>query len=481
MISFKAYYNNSVNQVLYENLYYVPSEKSFEYDKYNEHGVKEKRRYEGGIDLLKPILKYTTLQGTNTEYLSNKVSHSHDDHGVFYGYDIISNKRSKTDLKGLEDPEKFKNKIFAALKGHANDTANVPYKDKDWATLEGKPVEGRFEVKPTEYELIINTAVNKFGETVSKNNIKYNLIVYPESRSVHAKDLSERIFNTLQIKNTTPEGSIKAPVPLSKLQTKEQDDTLSSRLFDLEKIGVAFANAIHEAFKNAEIGEYITVEVKNNITKQAEVAAGVIINKLLRGTNTISTASNLRPTPGDVFFTDILRELNKQPESPYREIYDIALNDLIKKEKVKIFKSVSRIYNFQKASHYNVNSIVDLIKNAAINNSVRILLVDDNINTGDTFKQMGFMVEELSNFKELTGIKINWDYFILIKDELYAANPQSVDFEKIKQRREEEESAKKRQNAIDARTAWKQIQSRNLAADQSDYTWNPNTKQWIKK
>ena len=477
MISFKAYYNNSVNLVLYENLYYVPRENIFVYDKYNEHGVKEKRPYEGSIDLLKPILKYTTLKGNNTEYLSNKVSHSHDDHGVFYGYDIISNERSKTDLKKI----KFKNKIFAALKGQANDAAKVPYEDKDWATLEGKPVEGRFEVKPTEYELIINTAVNKFGETVSKNNIKYNLIVYPESRSVHAKDLSERIFNILQIKNTTPEGFIKGPVPLSKLQTKEQDDTLSSRLFDLKKIGDDFANAIHEAFENNEIGDYITVEVKNYISKQAEDVAGVLINKLLRGTNTISTASNLRPTPGDMFFTNILKELTKQQANPYSEIYDYALNELMLKKKVKIFDKVSRIYNFQKASHYNVNSIVDSIKSAAANNSVRILLVDDNINTGDTFKQMGFMVEELSNLKELIGVKINWDYFILIKDELYAVNPQSVDFEKIKQRREEEVSVKKRQNAIDARAAWKQIQSRNLAADQSDYTWNSDIKQWIKK
>ena len=323
--------------------------------------------------VVKELFLNTTIKGNMSTYIPTKQAK------LFIGYDVYTT--------STEQGKEIRNSIYATVKGSSN-----LYKD----TTYDKP----FQAIPKEdYEMLIERAVDAFINTVST---PYDFILFPSSRSVHAKDIAEAIDKKIKIKFNSgipqkrTQNTIVQVIP-KKLVTPETmkevvriNELVNKIIFSIEQ----HINApLNENTKNNAI-ELLTKTLVDFLYAKA--------SSMKEGTE-FSTATHLRSTSNDGIFKKTINILNSGNIAP--ELQD-------------------KLTNFKVAGHLDAYSdshfiVDDLIKqlNEYINASktrewigaTRILAVDDNINSGDMYKQLS----------PLGNVLKYCDYFFLMKDMKY--------------------------------------------------------------
>lgn len=323
--------------------------------------------------VVKELFLNTTIKGNMSTYIPTKQAK------LFIGYDVYTT--------STEQGKEIRNSIYATIKGSSN-----LYKD---ATYD-KP----FQAMPKEdYEMLINRAVDAFINTVTA---PYDFILFPSSRSVHAKDIAEAIDKKLKTKFASgilqkrAQNTVVQVIP-KKLVTPETmkevvhiEELINKIIFSIEQ----HINApLNENTKNSAT-ELLTKTLVDFLYNKASSAK--------EGTE-FSTATHLRSTSNEGIFKKAINVLNSGNIAP--ELQD-------------------KLVNFKVAGHLDAYSdshfvVEDLIKqlNEYINTSksrewigaTRILAVDDNINSGDMYKQLS----------PLGNVLKYCDYFFLMKDMKY--------------------------------------------------------------
>lgn len=359
------------------------------------------------IELIKPVFSYRNIAGLQSIELKANPLHNANAK-VFYGYDVFDpvNKNG--------EPGDIKNRIYAAFKGVAGKLKNFSYNDKDWTDPDKQ-----IPLTVVNYEKMVNKAAEEYAK---KTQNTFNLIVYLQSRAPHSLDVAERVFGHLKSNGkVAPECEL---AELKKIQVKNQKDieNMVTQLFNFEEFA---ADLLEEKphLRNIEGIEDIAVWI--------EIAAKAVLTEIITrrfnksGDNTLSVATHIRPLANSLIAEEVLKRLHKEiPEVP-EETSSLG----------------NRFLRYQKASHYNLSSIMPLLKKvrSLAADKVQVLVVDDNTNTGDTFKQMRLLMEDIK--KEFGEHRIfNWEYFILMKDASYdpsdmaLANRQSIETRVMSQR-----------------------------------------------
>lgn len=450
--SFKEYYKSFV--LVRESLYFDVNTKKFVFDTSEE--AKKVKDY---IVLIKPIFAYGKVTGDQTRELLSHSLHRKDS-DIFYGYDVINIDKSADErVKQFSNVElkDVKNRIYAAVKGVANIIKGKPYEK-----LEKMDPSKKVPLEVVQYNELVNKAVEAFVEKTPKT---YDLIIYLQSRSEHVKDLGEKIYSALKAKSKVSD--LCEVIELKKRQISDtaQLDTSIEQMFDLQEFGNDFFNAINSVYKDVEDLSPLKTEI---ISDAMGVLKNVLVNKFkvkMTGGGGLSIASDVRPINNNDLATQILKKLAENQYTYYPEILQKLGNN-----KLSVH---GRFMDYQKSSHYDFPSIINALTN--IKNKVgggEILVVDDNMNSGDTFKQVKLMMNEM--YSALGGTKLfNWNYFILIKDETYS-NPrverQKTPEEIEAENKQKEEAAKKIAREAE-RQARQKLFIKNPSADINDYKY----------
>jgi len=383
--SFKDYYNNYINEST--SITFDPLDGSIKIN-----GQQNTRN----ISLVEPLFTLKPLAGNKTKDLTSNLLHGVA--SVFYGYNVVTPEGQDKSLR---------NRVYATFKG-INDPSYDEYEDKDWTDITR-----RIPLTIEHYNDIVDTAVKEFIEkTASK---KYSTILYMQSRSTHVLDLAKRIFNALPENRKTSNCQV---VKFKKIQATFNIDTLQNieKIFNIERFAIDCINLIPEAPVNftgdQETDSYDWLIVFEEIKKYVKNILNNIFDKRKKGEG-LSVASHIRSIHNDALAGKVLNHIKEK----YPEL-NINANKLPLR---------GHFDDYQRGSHYDFKSIssaLDVAKNET--SRPEILIVDDNINTGDTFKQIDFTLKDVEAKFGNTRI-FNWNYFILMKDVEYAKLAMSDD------------------------------------------------------
>lgn len=371
IISFKDFYNNYINEST--SVTFDPLDGSIKINgQQNTHN----------ISLVEPLFTLRALAGNKTTDLTANLLHRTA--SVFYGYNVVTPEGQDKSLR---------NRIYATFKG-INDPSYGEYGDKDWTDATR-----RIPLTIEHYNDIVDTAVKEFIEkTASK---KYSTILYMQSRSTHVLDLAKRIFNALPENRKTPNCQV---VEFKKIQATFNTDTLQNieKIFDIERFAKDCINLIPGDWAtDSDIREIIIEDIKGYV----KTILNKIFDKRKKGEG-LSVASHIRSIHNKALAGKVLNHIKEA----YPEL-NINANEL---------PLGGHFDEYQSGSHYDFKSVspaLDVARNET--STPEILIVDDNINTGDTFKQINFILKDVEAKFGNTRI-FNWNYFILMKDAEYA-------------------------------------------------------------
>lgn len=380
--SFKDYYNNYINEST--SITFDPLDGSIKIN-----GQQNTRN----ISLVEPLFTLKPLAGNKTKDLTSNLLHGAA--SVFYGYNVITPEGQDKSLR---------NRVYATFKG-INDPSYDEYEDKDWTDITR-----RIPLTIEHYNDIVDTAVKEFIEkTASK---KYSTILYMQSRSTHVLDLAKRIFNALPENCKTSNCQV---VEFKKIQATFNTDTLQNieKIFNIE----GFAQDCLEALLQIGSDDWTTdSDTREILLEDIKVYVKNVLNKVFNERKKgegLSIASHIRSLHNDVLASKALNYIKMtRPE------LNISANILPLGGHFDIYQSGSH-YDFK-----SISSALDVAKNET--SRPEILIVDDNINTGDTFKQIDFTLKDVEAKFGNTRI-FNWNYFILMKDVEYAKLAMSDD------------------------------------------------------
>lgn len=378
IISFKDFYNNYINEST--SVTFDPLDGSIKINgQQNTHN----------ISLVEPLFTLRALTGNKTEKLTTNLLHRTA--SVFYGYNVITPEGQDKSLR---------NRIYATLKG-INDPSYGEYGDKDWTDATR-----RIPLTIEHYNDIVDTAVKEFIEKTALK--KYSTILYMQSRSTHVLDLAKRIFNALPENRKTPNCQV---VEFKKIQATFNTDTLQNieKIFNIKLFAIDCINLIPEApvnfTGNPETDPEDWLIVFEEIKKYVKNILNNIFDKRKKGEG-LSVASHIRSIHNTALADKVLNHIKK--EYP---VLNINVNEL---------PLDGHFDKYQSGSHYDFKSVFPALDVARDETSdPEILIVDDNINTGDTFKQINFILKDVKAKYGNTRI-FNWNYFILMKDAKYA-------------------------------------------------------------
>ena len=325
----------------------------------------------------------TSVKGKNTRELINS---GYPQKSIYYGYKVNT------------PNNKTKNNVYAAFKGVF---------DKSYKTKNDK-----FQLPYDKCSELINQAIDNFI-VKGKNEKKYSSIIYLQSRSAHAKDLANRIFSRLSTKRRTLKCEV---VELKKFQTFNPSDI--TQVFNIDKFANDCFNLIGRQCTSKKDRVYFyEPKIREFLVRYIFKIVIYILREHIANRakdQGISIASHIRSKVN----SDIATEVFKNFKTRYETFFTLC------PEKTKINMS-GHLDLYQKDSHYDYNSIVptfEVAKNETVAPAVpEILIVDDNINTGDTFKQINFIIKHLRE-KFGSSQVFNFNYFILLKDAKYATS-----------------------------------------------------------
>jgi hypoxanthine phosphoribosyltransferase len=377
--SFKTFYNNYINEAT-----------SVTFNPFSNKIEVNGQQSTQNISLIEPLFTLRALSGNKTSDLTANLLHRTA--SIFYGYNVVT-------PEGQQD-KSLRNRIYATFKG-INDPSYGEYGDKDWIDISR-----RIPLTIEQYNDIVNTAVEKFiKKTDSKS---YSAILYMQSRSTHVFDIAKRIFDALPESRKTPNCEV---VEFKKIQATFNIDTLQSieKIFKIELFAINCINLIPGSPVNftgdPETDPDDWLIVFEEIKKYVKSILNNIFIKRKKGEG-LSIASHIRSIHNKALAGKVLNHIKKK-----YPVLNINANEL---------PLYGHFDDYQRSSHHDFKSVspaLDVARNDTSN--PEILIVDDNINTGDTFKQIDFILKDVEAKFGNTRI-FNWNYFILMKDAEYA-------------------------------------------------------------
>ena len=316
--------------------------------------------YQGSQIVGRGIFQKKEVKGTKTSQL-NKNSK------VFYGYDV-------------QDSQKLD--VYAATKGTVN-------------AIHGKPYDKLFQpMDNEEYRGLVNVAATKF---VEQTNFAYDAILYPRSRSDLAKYIAEVVKHKIAAKvaNLRAEATI-----VQEIGKLEIDDESIRKVLDtpklLEQATKVVLTAIRKKFPEYPHEDLVIMALDESLNNWIDKFAVQNVGK------DFSAATHFRNTPNTTPFAQALKMLDKGELDPDLEGC------------FKGFKGIGgHIDQFVK-TYYTVDDTLKQLNAMPRDKpwskfATRILVIDDNINTGHIYEQLK---DIHTQYKEC-------DWFFLMKTELY--------------------------------------------------------------
>lgn len=321
----------------------------------------------------KEVMLYTTIRGQMSTFVPSK------NNKLFIGYDVFTTKEA--------NGKDIRNSVYATVKGTAN-------------ALRGQGYEKDFQAMPeNDYNMLIERAVDAF---VSKENTPYDFIFYPSSRSSHAQDIANLINTKLKQKlstgvlgqraqNTAVQEIPKKPITLESIKEVVQ----------IEKLVNSVLTGI-ESHAGVKLSSNSKNEVKDLLTK---TLVDFLSNKVSKFTadDKFSTSSHLKPVLNSAIFDSAIQLLNEPGIIP--ELEGKIINYSVGGHLDSFCDSHLELADLKtQLSQYDKEG-----KKRAWIGKTRILIVDDNINSGDMYKQLAPLGDMLRNC----------DFFFLMKDMKY--------------------------------------------------------------
>lgn len=318
----------------------------------------------------KEVFIDTTVKGNMSTYIPTKQAR------MFIGYDVYTT----TSQSGKD----IRNSVYGAVKGTSNTLKNKTY-EKDFQAMSRE-----------EYEMLINRAVDAF---VSKTTAPYDYILYPSSRSSHANDIADAINEKLKVKFTS--GALQQRVQSTKVQLIPKKFVTPETMKEVVHIDKLVNIVYNTILKKAEVS--LSDDVK---AKVIDLLTNTLTDKLHKkalsaGKDTpFSTATHLRSTPNSILFKDAIDILNAGSIAPelHNKLQDISIGGHL---------------DDYCDSHFDLTSLKQQLeqyvgdtKSRQWIGKMRVLIVDDNINSGDMYKQIA----------PLDKLLVYCDYFFLMKD-----------------------------------------------------------------
>lgn len=316
--------------------------------------------YQGSQIVGRGIFQKKEVKGTKTSQL-NKNSK------VFYGYDV-------------QDSQKLD--VYAATKGTVN-------------AIHGKPYDKLFQpMDNDEFQGLVDVAATKF---VEQTNFAYDAILYPRSRSDLAKYIAEVVKQKIAAKvaNLRAESTI-----VQEIGKLEIDDESIRKVLNtpklLEQAAKVVLTAIRKKFPEYPHEDLIIMALDESLNNWIDKFAVQNVGK------DFSAATHFRNTRNMVPFAKALKMFNSGELDPdLKGVFDG-------------FKDVGQHIDRYLSSYYTVEDTIRELQAMPKDKpwskfATRILVIDDNINTGHIYDQLKALH---SQYKEC-------DWFFLMKTELY--------------------------------------------------------------
>jgi hypoxanthine phosphoribosyltransferase len=316
------------------------------------------------------VLKFTdsltTVKGDNSTFIRNRGLSQGNWHRVYYGYDVVDDtdmrksvmRIPKTFTSGSADPKSYDSNI------------NTTHYDYDAFT-------------DKEYQMLIDRAIDGFVSKPYTAKTHYNLIVYPSSRSPHVMDIVQSIQN-------------KIGYELPAIEHKKIPNTTTGwkQIFGLNDPDNSknIVNTLYnKIFGDANHSSNVAATAKTEIN---DAANAVMTNHKSNDDKYISVATHLRGAGEPVLIQQIIDALNQ--------------NGFFEK-----FPGAKQPKLGGHLDQYATNSVFrqERLNKKLGEDQLNILFVDDNINTGDTYKQLQAVITKSPDQ--------HWDFFYLIKKESY--------------------------------------------------------------
>jgi hypothetical protein len=379
--SFKTFYNNYINEAT-----------SVTFNPFSNKIEVNGQQSTQNISLIEPLFTLRALAGNKTSDLTANLLHRTA--SIFYGYNVVT-------PEGQKD-KSLRNRIYATFKG-INDPSYGEYGDKDWTDITR-----RIPLTIEHYNDIVDTAVKEFVEKTAPKS--YSTVLYMQSRSAHVFDIAKRIFNALPENRKAPNCKV---VEFKKMSDEKMIQNIE-KVFNIEgfidpktdKYIEGFADNCIKLIPDDWVKDSETrFIIVSDISKYVKNVLNRKVRELKKGEG-LSVASHIRSLSNKDLANGALNYIKKENPKLNISVNELPLNGHFDK--------------YQINSHYDFESIIaalDISKNVTSN--PEILIVDDNTNTGDTFKQINFILKDIKNKFGNTRI-FNWNYFILMKDAEYA-------------------------------------------------------------
>ena len=346
--------------------------------------------------ICKFVGEYNSIRGDYTQVIKNAQEMSKGNSMVYIGYRSV-------------DDSDMRIAAMAAVKGTANRLKQKPipaagYKAENATNYYRKE---HYALEEADYNSFINRAIGHFN--LKARGERYGVFVYPESRSKNAEDLCNALKDTVGADHAYV-------IPLSK--------------FTINRINI---NNIFDLYRIAErLQEDVGVIASVNEDTLIDTIRGVLLARY-RG-KTISTASDTRATHMDAIALSVCQALEIPPPGRHERVagrldtytnphYDIEafLYDYT--------QHINHVRGWGRGeTRENYAGRINTLTRRGLNtdtenqikrvkNNTRVLFVDDNINSGDMYKQ----VSRLAMNPVFPGVHM--DFFYLMCRETFAPPP----------------------------------------------------------
>ena len=330
---------------------------------------------------------YRDVEGTQTRYVQNRESgiSKKFDSKLYIGYNVPHlDAIVMASPKGSANYYSRKNEPLLKPEKRPFYTEKNPIYDKPFSLL-----------SKDEYTKFIRLPIIdfKFKREASRH---YNIIAYPESRSTNVKDVAEILKDRV--------GTSDAVVmPIDKVlvsrENPEYYSVTDDELFKLFRVNDIVAHIA--PFVRGKAGEEVTdQQIKAGVKDWLEGFTNTRLNK------TISTASHTRPRSLKAITNEILRDCFEAPTIPDDEAGPSGRLDRFTKSHLRIEDAIKRINPALKVPNVRRNPDIPVKPDKFV------LFVDDNINTGDIYKQLNPIIDGMP--KEAVV-----DFFFLIASSEY--------------------------------------------------------------
>lgn len=319
----------------------------------------------------KEIFLDTTVRGNMSTFIPSK-------HGrLFIGYDVYTTSKA-------EDKE-LRNSIYAAIKGTSN-------------LLKGNEYVKEFQALPKEdYDMIVERGVAAFINTVK---VPYDYILFPDSRSSHVQDISELVDSKIKQKFTEgPYGQRAQQATVQMIPKKPITPETIKQVVYIDKLAQHALESI-EKKANIQLPQQARTEV---FTFLKESIVEFLLNKIknVKDGEKFSTGTHTRSVSNKEIFAKAISILNENVPELENKLSNIEISghlDQFCDSHLELDELKAQLAQYEK----NKKSTQSKIK-------TRILIVDDNINSGDMYKQVAPLGDTL----------LFCDFFFLMKDMRY--------------------------------------------------------------